>query len=122
MLAAGQIYFIPKVDLGKANNGRPCLVLRASNHDATVCFFSTKIEYRERGEVVILDTDTDFKASGLRASSYIVDDLPQDVRLEYFKGAKLLGRATGDFKKRVEDWYGAPLIKRRWPWQPVKIC
>jgi hypothetical protein len=109
MLAAGQIYFIPKVDLGKADYGRPCLVLRASKHDATVCFFSTKIEYREPGEVAIHAADADFKASGLRDSSYIADDLTQDVKLDYFKGAKLLGRATGEFKKRVEDWYGLPL-------------
>jgi len=109
MISAGQIYFIPKVDLGKADYGRPCLVLRVSKRDATVCYFSTKIEYREPGEVAILDTDADFKASGLRNSSYIMDETTPDVALEFFKGAKLLGRATGEFKKRVEDWYGLPL-------------
>ena len=33
-----------------------------------------------------------------------------DVKLEFFKGAKFLGCATGEFKKRIEKWYGAPLV------------
>jgi hypothetical protein len=71
MLAAGQIYFLRKVVVvGEASYGRPCLVLRTSKHDATICYFSTKMEYREPGEVEILATDPDFKASGLRASSW----------------------------------------------------
>ena len=53
--------------------------------------------------------DPDFKATGLRYSSYIVDDLTQDVKLDYFDDAKFWGRATGHFKKRVEDWYGLPI-------------
>src|ERR1019366_5300269 len=109
MIAAGQIYFLRKAVVGGANYGRPCLVLRASDHDATICFFSTKMEYREPGEVAILATDPDFKASGLRASSFIIDEASPDVELELFKGAKLLGQATGAFKRHVEEWYGAPL-------------
>ena len=110
MIVAGQIYFLRKVVVvGEARYGRPCLVLRASKRDATICYFSTKMEYREPGEVEILATDPDFKASGLRDSSFIIDEATPDVELEIFKGAKLLGYATGEFKKRVEDWYGLPL-------------
>jgi len=75
-IEAGQIYFLRKaVNVGEADYPRPCLVLRASKHDATM---------------------------------FILGALA-DVEPEYFKGAKLLGRATGEFKKRVEDWYGLPL-------------
>lgn len=109
MIEAGQIYFIPKVDLGKADYGRPCLVLRVSKHDVMVCFFSTKIQYRQSHEVIIEAADPDFKATGLRDSSYILNTPTPDVALEFFNGAKLLGRATGEFKKRVEEWYGMPL-------------
>ena len=111
MIEAGQIYFLRKaVGIGQAIYGRPCLVLRASKLDATICYFSTKMEYRKTREVAVNPGDPDFLATGLRDSSYILNSPADDVELDYFKGAKLLGRATGDFKKRVEDWYGAPLI------------
>ncbi|HLX62070.1 MAG TPA: hypothetical protein VKX17_12380 [Planctomycetota bacterium] len=83
-------------------------MLRASAHDATICYFSTKLENYKPGQVMIEANDPDFKATGLRDSSFILGALP-DVDLDYFKGAKLLGRATGEFKKRVEKWYGLPL-------------
>ena len=108
-IEAGQIYFLRKaVNVGEADYPRPCLVLRASKHDATICYFSTKMENRKPDQVAIEATDPDFKASGLRDSSFILGALA-DVEPEYLKGAKLLGRATGEFKKRVEDWYGLPL-------------
>lgn len=109
-IEAGQIYFLRKaVKVSRAEYGRPCLVLRASKHDATICFFSTKMQYLEPGSVAIYTADPEFKASGLSDSSCILADLTPDVGLDYFKGAKLLGCATGEFKKRVEDWYGLPL-------------
>lgn len=110
MIEAGQIYFLRKVvNIGEAAYGRPCLVLRASKLDATICFFSTKIEYRQLQEVVIEEADPDFNATGLRDSSFILNRPTPDVPLEFFKDAKLLGRATGEFKRRVEEWYGLPL-------------
>src|SRR6185503_17121165 len=110
MIEAGQIYLLRKVVVvGEAKYGRPCLVLRASRHDATICYFSTKMEYREPHEVAIETSDPNFKTSGLRDSSYILNSPTDDVKLEFFKGAKLLGCASGEFKKRVEEWYGAPL-------------
>ena len=109
-IEAGQIYFIHKsVHLGKADYGRPCLVLRVSQHDATVCYFSTKMEYLESGQVAIYASDPDFKATGLHDSSRIFGAFTPDVPLDYFQGAKLLGHATSEFKKRVENWYGMPL-------------
>ena len=51
----------------------------------------------------------DFKASGLRDSSYVLNNPIDDVKLEFFKNAKLWGWATGDFKESVEEWYGMPL-------------
>ena len=109
-IEAGQIYFIRKrVPLGKADYGRPCLVLRISQSDASVCFFSTKMEYLESGQVALYTDDPDFKATVLRDSSRIIGGMTPDVPLDYFQGAKLLGRATGDFKKRVEEWYGMSL-------------
>lgn len=111
MIQAGEIYFIPKgVVIGKVDYGRPCLVLRVSKHDATVCYFSTKTDNREPGQVAIWATDPDFKASGLRASSFIIDDFTEDVKLEFFHGAIFWGHANGQFKLDVEDWYGLPLI------------
>ena len=110
MIEAGQIYFLRKdVKLGGVNYGRPCLVLRLSKVDATICYFSTKLEYRKVHEVLIEKTDPDFKATGLRDSSYILDYPTDDANLDFFKDEKLVGRATGAFKKRVERWYGMPL-------------
>ena len=110
MIQAGQIYFIANVDLGKADYGRPCLVLRASAHDATVCYFSTKFDLNVGAQVTIDESDGDFPATGLKSSSYIMNHPIPDVPLDYFKGAKLRGHATGEFKKKIEEWYGAPLI------------
>ncbi len=95
--------------VNKANYARPCLVLRISNRDATICYFTTKLQYLEPGQPVIYNTDPDFNATGLSDSSCILADLTPDVPLSVFSGAKLLGRAIGEFKKRVEKWYGLPL-------------
>ena len=67
------------------------------------------MQYRKLHEVVIETTDPNFKATGLRDSSHILDRPIDDVTHEFFKGAKLLGRAIGEFKKREEKWYGLPL-------------
>ena len=109
MIEAGQIYFFPKVKLGKAEYGRPGLVLRVWATGASIAYFSTRFDLKEPHEVAILDTDPEFKATGLRESSYIVDQPAADVSLDFFKDAKLRGRATGHFKKYVEDWYGEPI-------------
>ncbi len=109
MIEAGQIYFFPKAKVGKSEYPRPGLVLRASATDATVCYFSTKFELKEYGAVVIESNDPDFKATGLKDSSYLVDQAIAEVPMHSFKGAKLLGTATGEFKKRVEKWYGLSL-------------
>ena len=42
-------------------------------------------------------------------SCCILPYLTPDVSLDFFNGARFLGLATGEFKKRVEKWYGAPL-------------
>jgi hypothetical protein len=109
MISAGEIYFVPRVKLGKAEYGRPCLVLRASSSEASVCFFSTKFELLRPYEVTLYETDVDFKNSGLREASFIVHTPTPDVPLEFFKGAKLLGHATGEFKRKVENWWGVPI-------------
>lgn len=109
MIEPGQIYFFPKVKVGKAEYARPGLVLRVSEFDASIAYFSTKFELKEPQEVAILDSDPEFKTSGLRESCYIVDQPAADVDLDFFKGAKLRGRATGHFKKNVEEWYGASI-------------
>ena len=109
MIEPGQIYFFPKVKVGQAEYGRPGLVLRVSKSDASIAYFSTRFDLKEPHEVAILDSDPEFKASGLRESSYIVDQPAADVDLSFFKDAKLRGRATGHFKKNSEDWYGASI-------------
>ncbi len=110
MVHAGQIYFMPSVDVGRVNYGRPCLVLRTSSTDASVCYFTTKIDYNSAGrQVIVYSNDPDFPASGLSESSCIMDKPISDVPLSYFNKGKLRGIASGDFKKRIEEWYGAPL-------------
>lgn len=109
MIEPGQIYFFPKVRIGKAEYPRPGLVLQASQLNATVCYFSTKFDLMEIGAVIIEKIDIDFAASGLKDSSYLIDQAISDVPSQSFKGAKLLGHATGEFKKRIEEWYGMPL-------------
>lgn len=111
MIQAGQIYFLRKVavNIGQANYPRPCLVLRVSNTDVTICYFSTKLGLRRPDEVLIEKSDPDFVATGLNDSSYILNNPVDDVKFDFLKNAKFLGHATGDFKRRIEKWYGAPL-------------
>ena len=109
MIQAGQIYFIPNVDLGKVKYGRPCLELRVFALDATVCYFSTKFNMNFGDQVTLDKSDPDFPASGLGDTSCIMNHPIDDVPLDFFNSAKLRGQAVGDFKKRVEDWYGMPL-------------
>jgi hypothetical protein len=110
MIKAGEIYFVNKgVRIGEVNYARPCLILRTSTHDATICFFSTKMDLRGHDEVGIQSTDAEFPATGLRHSSFILNKPTPDVNIDYFSGARLLGCATESFKKRVEEWYGAQL-------------
>ena len=110
MIKAGQIYFIRSIDLGKVKYGRPCLVLQTSAHGARVCYFSTKLNLNVEPQVIIEKGDLDFPATGLSDTSCIMNHPIDDVPLEFFNGAKLRGCATGEFKKKVEEWYGAPLI------------
>ncbi|MCY3022551.1 MAG: hypothetical protein NTW87_26525 [Planctomycetota bacterium] len=56
-IEAGHTYFLRKaVKVSKAEYGRPCLVLRVSKHDATICYFSTKMQHLEPGHVAIYAT------------------------------------------------------------------
>ena len=109
MIESGQIYFFPRARVGRSQYPRPGLVLRVSATDATVCYFSTKFDLKESGAGVIEKTDPEFSASGLKHSSYLLEQAMAELPAHEFKGAKLLGKATGEFKKRVEEWYGAPL-------------
>ena len=109
MIQAGQIYFVPEVELGKVNYGRPCLVLRVNAMDATVCYFSTQLDLNVGPQVMIETTDPDFPATGLSATSCIINDLVDDVPLDFFNNAKFRGDTKGEFKKRAEDWYGLPI-------------
>jgi hypothetical protein len=109
LIRAGEIYLVQKARAFVADYARPCLVLRISNHDATVCFFSTKLDLNIGPQVVLDAGDSDFAASGLAQTSCLINNLTPDVPLSFFEGAKRLGYANGQFKINAEDFYGAPI-------------
>jgi len=108
-IKAGAIYRAKNAKLGMADYSRPFIVLRASGTDADICFFSTKFELIEAGDVTLEHTDPDFKASGLKEDSYLVERSSHPVNLDFFNGATPLGVAAGEFKKRAEKMWGATL-------------
>ena len=107
-IQAGQIYFAKHAALGKAKYARPCLVMRVDSAGAVVVYFSTKFGLIEPGNFPIYDTDEGFKETGLKESSFLVSSHGVPVKLNFFDGAKLLGKLTGELRRRVEIWWGEP--------------
>lgn len=109
-LKAGQIYRALKARLGKADYARPFLVLRVTQWDAEICYFSTKFDLIEREDLTLNELDSDFRETGLDETSYLIFHSINTEPHEFFKTAKLLGAVTGEIRKQVEDWWGAPLV------------
>ena len=108
-IQAGQIYLARRVVFGKADYSRPFLVLQTDADRVRICFFSTKFELIESGDLTISELDPEFKDTGLSESSYLVSRATPNVLLEKLRDCKLLGFVTGSIKKRVENWWRAPL-------------
>jgi|ERR1043165_2027329 hypothetical protein len=106
LIEAGQIYLAKNVSLGKAHYPRPCLVLRVSPGAAHVAFFSTKIELARPIDLIVHDSDSGFKGSGLKETSCLLADRDVTVDRSYVDQAKLLGRLAREVKLKVENWWG----------------
>lgn len=105
-IRTGQIYFVKNAKLGKANYARPCLVLRVSSNSAHVTYFSTKTELCRPIDLIVHESYSGFKESGLKETSCLIADRDVTVELSFFDQAKLLGQLAGEVRQRVEDWWG----------------
>lgn len=75
---------------------------------AVVVYFSTKFDLLDSDNFVIYDTDQGFVETGLKESSCLVSNHGVPVKMEFFDGAILFGKLTGELRRRVEEWWGEP--------------
>lgn len=100
----GDIY-LARLKWRKCTDFRPCVVIGApKDGKVRVVPISSALELRNiRKDFLIEDTDIDFKATGLKKTSFASDEI-QEVPLREF-GPKW-GRLEGDLAKRFWDWLG----------------
>lgn len=110
MATPGEIYLVKDVGLGLCLDARPCVVLAGLGDKALVCCLSAQFDCAKDGDVTLLKTDPDFDASGLKKDTYIPDYREIRIPMGALKRAARVGRATGDFKKKIDALYGAPPI------------
>jgi hypothetical protein len=110
MAKPGEIYLVKDVGLGLCTDARPCVDLAVLGNKALVCCLSAQFDCAEDAEVTLLKTDPDFAASGLKKDSYIPAYRELRIPIDALKRTALLGHAVGEFKRKIEALYGAPLI------------
>lgn len=109
MVKSGEIYLLKETRLGLCRDGRPCLVLQVHKTTAVICFFSTQLGLMEGNEISLYKTDDGFAESGLDRDSYIVNFRQREIPISILANSKRMGCAAGEFKKKVEEWYGASI-------------
>src|SRR6185295_19235718 len=102
MVTAGEIYLVDGIELGLCTDARPCLVLQIFKDTALICAISAQLELAEGHEITLLKSDSEFPASGLKKDSFMPDVPERDVKLSALKKSSFLGRAEGEFKRKVE--------------------
>ena len=109
MVKPGDIYLVRSAKLGSCLDARPCVVLAVFGETSLVYYMSSQFDCAIDAEIALLKTDPDFAASGLKKNSYIpqVDEIRKPT--SELEKSKLLGHATGVFKNKIEELYGAPL-------------
>lgn len=113
MPKAGEIYRAKRAVLGKVSYARPFLVLRVNKDDADICYFSTKFDLIEPADLTINELDAGFESTGLSETSYLIYHSIDTEPFEFFDQAKFLGKAADVVLEIIEDWWGAPLEKRK---------
>ena len=110
---SGEIYLLDHPRLRSSNHPHYCLVVRVNGTHAIVNFFSSKFDlFKDDKDLAIYDTDTEFVSTGLIVSSYLISEDYALVRVPFsnlFALGASVGKVTGHFKKRVEEWWGESL-------------
>lgn len=106
MVRPGDIYLVKGVDLGVCHDSRPCLVLLVQGNKARLCYFSSQFDCAEGNEITLLKCDPEFSASGLKKDSYITNAPEGNLSLEVLDRSRRVGQATGEFKRKVEKYFG----------------
>ena len=116
----GDIYFLPPEieQLGESAHGHPCLVtvtyIRESK--ALVMFMSSKLGLANESEdFFIYEQDEDFKATGLRYTSFIRKSNSKkgisEIEVDFadLNSKRYFGKLEGELKTRFEKWLGDSL-------------
>jgi hypothetical protein len=106
MVLAGEIYFVAGVEIGVCSDARPCLVLQVFKSTALICILSAQFDLAEGHEITLLKSDANFPESGLKKNSFIPDAPERDVSIDVLEKSIRLGKADGNFKRQVEQWFG----------------
>jgi hypothetical protein len=105
----GQFYRV-HIRLREVHYARPILILQTSSGIIDICALSTKFELFEPNDLTINKLDSDFLSTGLDETCYLIFRSIRNATPQFFDDAKYLGQVTGEIKRQVENWWGAPLI------------
>ena len=103
--AAGDIYLV-RAQWRESKDMRPCVVVDVVENKKIVfvsLISSAGDLYDSRRHFQILLDDPNFKATGLRKSSYC-DDIVRQVSLEHL--GKRLGCLQGSLALQFQEWFG----------------
>ena len=109
----GDIFLVDQPRLRSSTYPHYCIVIRIVANRALVNFMSSEFKlFKDDLDIAIYESDDDFKETGLRKSSYVINeeyalvDIPLS-NLFTFGGP--IGRVTGKLKEKIEDWWGENL-------------
>lgn len=96
--------WLVRVALGQSGDARPCIVLSVHEKNVQVLPLSSQMDlYRPANHFRLEKTDTDFPATGLLRTSYILGEkvIEVDVNLLTRRVGRLEGALAQDFDKWI---------------------
>ena len=98
------------VRVGEVDYPRRCIVIDVRSDAVVLAPCSSQFElYRDGCDFPIHDHDSDFPATGLAQSSYVIEN-EETPWVERGLVRKRYGRLTSDLARRFCEWFGADLV------------
>lgn len=106
-VSPGEIYLLARPRLRMSSHPHYCVVLRVERTEAIVNFMSSEEDcFDDARDVLVRESDDDFKATGLSKRTYVINSEDALVKVSLknlFEYGGAIGRAEGRFRARIED-------------------